>query len=112
MVGLSATVGNPKTVSQWLKPNKPANIVEYTSTRPFQYKVLCGSELEICEALSKYVNNKILIFVHSRKDAERYFNLLRKILKIKNIYVHHSSIDRDRREESEEKFKYLKDGFI
>lgn len=112
MVGLSATVGNPKTVSEWLKPDNPAKIVTDPSKRPFQYKVFCGSEQVICEVLSKYVGRKILIFVHSRKDAERYYNFLRKGLKLKNIYVHHSSIDRDRREESEEKFKYLKDGFM
>ena len=58
------------------------------------------------------MDKKILIFVHSRKDAEKYYNILRKALKIKNIYVHHSSIDKDRREESEEKFKYLTDGFM
>lgn len=112
MVGLSATVGNPKTVSEWLKPDNPARIVKDPSKRPFQYKVFCGSEQVIGEVLSKYVGRKILIFVHSRKDAERYYNLLKKVLKLKNIYVHHSSIDRDRREESEEKFKYLKDGFM
>ncbi|WP_286244342.1 helicase-related protein [Methanobacterium ferruginis] len=112
MVGLSATVGNPKIVSKWLKPDNPANIVTDPSKRPFQYKVFCGSEQVICEVLSKYVGRKILIFVHSRKDAERYYNLLKRVLKLKNIYVHHSSIDRDRREESEEKFKYLKDGFM
>jgi ATP-dependent Lhr-like helicase len=111
-VGLSATVGNPKTVSEWLKHDNPAKIVTDPSKRPFKYKVFCGSEQVICEVLRKFVGRKILIFVHSRKDAERYYNLLKKELKLKNIYVHHSSIDRDRREESEEKFKYLKDGFM
>ena len=112
MVGLSATVGNPKTVSEWLKPENPAQIVTDPSKRPFQYKVFCGSDQVIYEQLSKYVGRKILIFVHSRKDAEKYYNFLRRMLKLKNIYIHHSSIDRDRREESEEKFKYLKDGFM
>ena len=112
MVGLSATVGNPKTVSKWLRPNNPAHIVEDPSKRPFQYKVICGSEPEISEELRKYVNRKILIFVHSRKDAEKYYNLLKRVLKIRNIYIHHSSVDRDIREENEEKFKYLNAGFM
>jgi len=111
-LGLSATVGNPELVSKWLNPEKPAEIVEDPSKRDFQYKVLCGSEINICKVLSKYRNKKILIFVHSRKDAERYYHILKRTLKLKNIYVHHSSIDRDRREESEEKFKDFKDGFM
>jgi ATP-dependent Lhr-like helicase len=112
LVGLSATVGNPETVSKWIKPTNPAVIVEDLSNRSFQYKVICGSEIEISKVLSKYINKKILIFVHSRKDAEKYYNILKRTLKIRNIYIHHSSIDRDRREESEEKFKYLRDGFM
>ena len=112
MIGLSATVGNPKTVSEWLNSDIPAKIVEDISNRPFQYKVFGGSESLICEILSKYVGKKILIFVHSRKDAEKYYNIFRRVFKLKNIYVHHSSIDKDRREESEIKFKNLNDGFM
>ncbi|NMC68248.1 MAG: DEAD/DEAH box helicase [Spirochaetales bacterium] len=111
-VGLSATVGNPELVSKWLNPEKPAEIVEDPSKRDFQYKVLCGSEINICKVLSKYRNKKILIFVHSRKDAERYYHILKRTLKLKNIYVHHSSIDKERREENEEKFKDFDDGFM
>ena len=111
-IGLSATVGNPETVSKWLRPDKPARILTDPSKRPFQYKVLCGSDLHISEVLKKYVNRKVLIFVHSRKDAEKYYNILKRALKIKNIYIHHSSIDREERETGEKKFKYLKNGFM
>lgn len=111
-VGLSATVGNPELVSKWLNPTKPATIVSDQSRKDFQYKVLCGSELDICKVLSNYKNKKILIFVSSRRDAERYYHILKRTLKLKNIYVHHSSIDKERREESETKFKDYKDGFM
>lgn len=111
-VGLSATVGNPELVSEWLNPEKPAQIVQDTSNRPFQYKVLCGSELNICEVLSKYKHKKLLIFVHSRKDAEKYYHTLKRELKLRNIYVHHSSIDKERREENEQKFKDFEDGVM
>lgn len=111
-IGLSATVGNPELVSRWLNPEKPAEIIGDHSKRPFQYKVLLGSELNICEVLSKYKNNKILIFVYSRQDAEKYYNILKRVLKLKNIYIHHSSIDKDRREENEEKFKHFNNGFM
>jgi ATP-dependent Lhr-like helicase len=112
MIGLSATVGNPEMVLKWLKRNQNAVIVKDPTKRPFQYKVICGTDRSIVEVMKKYVNKKILIFVHSRKDAERYYNVLKKTLKLKNIYVHHSSVDKETREESEEKFKYLEHGFM
>jgi len=112
IVGLSATVGNPELVSKWLNPQKPAKIVSDSSRKEFQYKVLCGSEIDICKVLSKYKNKKLLIFVQSRKDAEKYYHILKRTLKLKNIYVHHSSIDKERREESEKKFKEYNDGFM
>lgn len=111
-VGLSATVGNPGLVSRWLNPENPALIVDDPSKRPFQYKVLFGSEINIPKVLSKYKNKKILIFVPSRNEAEKYYHILKRTLKLKNIYVHHSSIDKNRREESEENFKYFDDGFM
>lgn len=112
IVGLSATVGNPEIVSKWLNPNLPVKIVNDPSKRPSKYKVIYGYDLKVCEVLAKYTNKKILIFVHSRKDAEKYYNILKRTLKLNNIYVHHSSIDKDRREENEAKFKYLNNGFM
>lgn len=111
-VGLSATVGNPELVLDWLKTSPEGKIVKDPSKRPFQYKVLCGSDDSIIEVLSRYKSKKILIFVPSRKDAEKYYTVLRRQLKLKNIYVHHSSVDKERREESEEKFKYWENGFM
>lgn len=111
-VGLSATVGNPDLVLHWLKTNPHGKIVKDPSKRPFQYKVLCGSDDSIIEVLSRYKNKKILIFVPSRKDAEKYYTVLRRELKLKNIYVHHSSVDKERREESEERFKFWENGFM
>lgn len=110
MIGLSATVGNPDLVLKWLKSDNQGEIVVDKAKRPFQYKVL--NENSLIENLKKYVNRKILIFVPSRKDAEKYYNVLRKELKLKNIYVHHSSVDKEIREESEEQFKNWKTGFM
>ncbi len=111
-VGLSATVGNPNLVLEWLRSSENAKIVKDFSNRSSQYKVLCGSDPNIYEVLRNYIDKKILIFVHSRNEAEKYYNLLKRNLKIKNIFIHHSSIDKERREENEEKFKYLKNGFM
>lgn len=111
-VGLSATVGNPDLVLDWLKSGENAKIVKDSSSRSAQYKVLCGSDSNVYNVLKKYKDKKILIFVHSRREAERYYNFLKRKLKLKNIFIHHSSIDKERREESEEKFKYQENGFM
>ena len=104
-VGLSATVGNPEKVLDWLKSSQKAEIVKDIAKRPVTFKVRCGLDTNICDILKNYANDKVLIFVHSRKDAERYYKILKKELKLRNIYVHHSSIDKEGREESEYKFK-------
>lgn len=111
-IGLSATVGNPETVLNWLTFNKNAEIVTDKSERKFQYKVIYGDDPKIYQVISKYLDKKILFFVHSRKEAEKYHNLFKKHLKIKNIFIHHSSIHKDSREESEEKFKQFKNGLM
>ena len=111
-IGLSATVGNPKTVLRWLTDDEDAKIVEDKSQILPQYKVIYGEDAAIIETLKRYSDKKILFFVHSRKDAERYHDMIRKHLNPKNVFIHHSSIDKKIKEESEENFKRAKNGII
>lgn len=111
-IGLSATVGNPETVLNWLTSNENAEIITDKSERKFQYKVIYGDDPNVCKVINKYLDKKILFFVHSRKEAEKYHNLFKKHLKIKNLFIHHSSIHKDSREESEEKFKQFNNGLM
>jgi len=111
-IGLSATVGNPETVLNWLTSNENAEIITDKSERKFQYKVIYGDDPQILKIISKYLDKKLLFFVHSRKEAEKYHNLFKKHLKIKNLFIHHSSIHKDSREESEKKFKQFNNGLM
>lgn len=111
-IGLSATVGNPETILNWLTSNPNSEVVEDKNSRPFQYKVIYADDFKIIGELKKYLDKKIVFFVHSRKEAEKYNNLFKKHLKIKNIFIHHSSIHKDSREESESKFKEVNAGLM
>jgi len=111
-IGLSATVGNPETVLNWLTSSENAEIITDKSDRKLQYKVVYGDDPQICKVISNYLDKKLLFFVYSRKEAEKYHNLFKKHLKIKNLFIHHSSIHKDSREESEEKFKQFNKGLM
>lgn len=112
-IGLSATVGNPKDIAEWLNYQEPARIVKVDQDPEFYYKVLSGVFSNIAKILRKYVNKeKILIFVQKRSSVESLNNDLQKKLNYNNILVHHSSIDGITREENESKFKSLPNGFM
>ena len=111
-IGLSATVGNPETILNWLTPSGNSEVVADKNSRPFQYKVIYADDFKIIQVISKYLDKKVVFFVHSRKEAEKYHNLFKKHLKIKNIFIHHSSIHKDAREESERNFKLVKNGLM
>ena len=111
-IGLSATVGNPETVLKWLTFNENAEVVADKNSRPFQYKVIYADDFKIIQTIGKYLDKKVVFFVHSRKEAEKYHNLFKKHLKVKNIFIHHSSIHKDTREKSETNFKLVKNGLM
>ncbi|MDR2624050.1 MAG: DEAD/DEAH box helicase [Methanobrevibacter sp.] len=129
-IGLSATVGNPVEVGKWLNYIDPPAIVKNNDIRNFYYKVFhennfmedCknrGNENEnkrqeevLSQHLKKYIGRKILIFSLSRAGVEYIYNNLKKNIKKENIYLHHSSINTNLREEGEYKFKNDKHGFM
>ena len=112
IIGLSATVGNPEVISNWVSLDKPANIIRDTGGRKLQYKVLNLSENNLAGVLKKYLDKKVLIFANSRRVAELTYYKLIKELDIKNIFIHHGSINKETREENEDKFKLVKTGFM
>ena len=111
-VGLSATVGNPDLIAEWVNPDNPADIVRDNSGRELKYKVLPFNEYNAHIPLKRFIGRKVLIFVNSRATAELLFRNLKNHLKLKDIYIHHGSINKDTREENEKKFKENPGGFM
>lgn len=112
IIGLSATVGNPEAIAKWMDFENPADIVRDTGGRKLQYKVLDVPEEEISSVLQPYQDKKVLIFANSRHTTELIHYRLEKDLNMKNIFIHHGSINKDTREENEEKFKQVSRGFM
>ena len=112
IIGLSATVGNPDLIAEWINPNFPAKIIKDTSGRKLQYKVLNLPETSLYLVLKKYYDKKVLIFANSRRSAELAYYKLKKDLDMKNIFIHHGSINKETREENEDKFKMEPYGFM
>ena len=73
-IGLSATLGNPEDVAEWINMDNPAKIVQFTDKRDIQFKLVSFKEYdEISKVLLKYKDKKILIFAKSRKGVEFYY---------------------------------------
>ncbi|WP_121661842.1 DEAD/DEAH box helicase [Metabacillus litoralis] len=114
-IGLSATVGNPEQISEWLqgsskrqrgvidppKENKPKKI---------EIKYVYDEEQIGNEVYKRAFGKKALLFSNSRTGAEGIKNVLQE--KGIESYVHHSSINKYFREVAEEKFKLGKNSTI
>lgn len=113
-LGLSATVGNPQEVAEWMNPQKPAQIVQDDDEAEFYYKIIEYSDERLFKEIKRHISKqeKILIFVKSRNNAEEIGYKLKKEFNYKNIFIHHSSIDKDQREEAENKFKNADGGIL
>lgn len=107
-IGLSATVGNPKTISEWMQgsSNRELTIIDppkSNSRKLIEIKLLKKDEDFGAEVSKRIYSKKALFFSNSRSAVEG----LKKQIEDKGIdtYVHHSSIDKRFREIAEEKFK-------
>ncbi|MCD6215804.1 MAG: DEAD/DEAH box helicase [Candidatus Aenigmarchaeota archaeon] len=119
-IGLSATVGSPKAVAEFLGKN--VKIIRADSEKKFKIKVILPEEnakktadqLLITEsaaarlnALYKIINNhkSSLVFTNTRQTAEVLSSRLRQLDKEFLQDVHHSSISKVARINIEENFK-------
>lgn len=114
-IGLSATVGNPIDILTWLQGRsqrigvviKPSKVKK---ARKVEIKYTEEYEERLKEIYKRIYGKKALVFSNSRKNCER-INIDLKKFGV-DSYVHHSSIDKNRREAVEELFKYGKNKTI
>ncbi len=121
-IGLSATVGTPEVVAEFLAgPKRRCRIVQAEVKRESIFKVICprpakkdfalARELECDPALAAQISrmrmimrwNKCLIFVNTRQAAEVLGSRFRQLGE--QVGVHHGSLSKEARVDAEEAFK-------
>ena len=106
-IGLSATVGNPQVIGQWLQGSsrRPFRLVD-----PPRPKVDRGLRLDLCADIAEAAagigqlarGKKSLVFVESRSKAEKIAHALAGTGV--EVFIHHSSVSRADRTLAEEQF--------
>ena len=106
-IGLSATVGNPHAIGEWLQGSskRPFRLVD-----PPKPKAVRQLRVEFCEDMGSVATGishlargkKSLVFVESRAKAERVAQALAG--SSVEVFIHHSSVSRQDRTLAEEQF--------
>lgn len=118
-VGLSATIGNPQAVGEWMQGSTagrgPLRIVEGTApaaaSEPEVMLDYVGSMENAASVISRmHRGEKRLVFLESRRRAEELAFLLRE--RDVQTYISHSSLSVDERRRSEQAFAEAQDTVI
>ena len=108
-IGLSATVYNPESISEWLNPQEPSSVKiicdnDISKGISGLIKMCNGEEIEN-ELFNAVKKDKNLIFANNKMSLEFYCDSMKVIAK-KNAYpdiykIHHGSLSKNIREETE-----------
>ncbi len=111
VIGLSATVGDPEWTIRLLtgSSNRPWRIVDPTTRKKPEITVrYAGGQGDpwytVAKTIVEEIDKPSLIFVNSRYVAERVKAALEE-LGASDVFVHHSSVSAELREEAEEKLR-------
>ncbi|WP_274622085.1 DEAD/DEAH box helicase [Myxococcus fulvus] len=106
-IGLSATVGNPDIIGQWLmgssrRPYRRVDPPRPPAVRDLRLGFLENTSDVAAEAARLGQGKKSLVFVESRAEAERIAGAMagRGV----EVFIHHSAVSRADRELAEEQF--------
>ena len=107
-IGLSATIGNIDDASHFLVGTaKPCKIIEDESIRKYdvEIKYVDGSISEVADSIIEHVTKlklqtPILLFTNTRGESEFLASIMREKTSM-NIELHHGSLSRQVREETE-----------
>jgi len=110
-VGLSATIGSATEVWGFFRPGRSVVDIAAPGSRPLDYRIrLEESEVDLAARVSSLTDQKVLIFVNSRKECEAIVDRLRSSGVDRRVFAHHSSLANDRRLHVEKTFSDIDSG--
>ena len=118
-IGLSATVGNPEEAGNFLVGSKRKfQLIHDTSLRNYDVDVVFVDGImddvavEIIEYVKKQnITSPVLLFTNSRGESERLSSILKQKTLL-NVELHHGSLSRQVREETEDMLREEKSGIV
>jgi len=118
-IGLSATVGNPDEAGRFLVGSeRKFQLIHDTSLRNYDVDVVFVDGImddvavEIIEYVKKQqITSPVLLFTNSRGESERLSSILKQKTLL-NVELHHGSLSRQVREETEDILREGKSGIV
>ncbi|MDC0159474.1 DEAD/DEAH box helicase [Candidatus Nitrosopelagicus sp.] len=118
-IGLSATVGNPEEAGHFLVGSeRKFELIHDTSLRNYDVDVVFvdGIMDDVAVEIIKYIKKEqitspVLLFTNSRGESERLSSILKQKTSL-NVELHHGSLSRQVREETEDILREGKSGIV
>ena len=118
-IGLSATVGNPEEAGRFLVgSDRKFELIHDKSLRNYDVDVVFidgimdDVAVEIIDYIKKeQITSPVLLFTNSRGESERLSSILKQKTSI-NVELHHGSLSRQVREETEDMLRDGKSGIV
>ncbi len=118
-IGLSATVGNPSDAAQFIAgTGRSFAIAKDTSVRKYDVDVqyVDGTVTDVADSIIDYVasqglDSPVLLFTNTRGEAEFLASVLKEKSSI-GIELHHGSLSKEVREETEESLRSGSPGIV
>ena len=118
-IGLSATIGNPEESGKFVVGTKrKLKIIQDKSIRKYEVdvKYIEGTISDVADFISEYVtkqdlNSPVLLFTNTRGESEFLASILKEKSPL-NIELHHGSLSRQVREETENSLREGKKGIV
>lgn len=116
-IGVSATIGNPEEMMQWLTANRPGGISIKTATskekeRDYLIEFIDDESTTLHNRIYQLLpNNKSIVFERSRSGTENTAARINELNNLTNsrvpvkVKTHHSSVSKRLREDAEESIK-------
>ena len=118
-IGLSATIGNPEEAGKFVVGTKrKIRIIRDSSIRKYdvQVKYVNGTISDVAQYIIEYVTklelqSPVLLFTNTRGESEFLASILREKSTL-NIELHHGSLSKEVREETENSLREGKRGIV